>query len=81
PEDSRAFFRGRMIERFPESITAANWESLIITTATGSEVRVLTTELGGLTGAEVGTILDTAADVDEVLEALRSRNLTELRQL
>ena len=72
PEDSRAYFRGRMIRQFPEDITAANWESLIVTTADGHEVRILTTELDRLTRAEVGEILDSATTVDEVLRDIKA---------
>ncbi len=70
PVDSRAFFRGQMIARFPQSVIAANWESLIVKTADDSEVRIPTTELGGLTRAEVGEILDSAESVIDVLAAL-----------
>mgnify|MGYP003739727821 CR=1 FL=1 len=30
PEDTRAWFRGAVLERFPESIVAASWDSLIV---------------------------------------------------
>jgi len=36
PEDTRAYFRGRCIERFQEAIVAASWDSLIFDT--GSDV-------------------------------------------
>lgn len=81
PENSRAFFRGQMISRFPQSVVAANWESLIVKTSNDSQVRILTTELGTLSRAEVGEILEAAESVDDVLAALDSQNLAELRLL
>lgn len=81
PTGSRAFFRGEMISRFPASITAANWESLIVKNAAGQEFRIPTTELGGLTREEVGEILTNATELEEVLTALEASNLTPLRQL
>jgi Pup amidohydrolase len=30
PEDTRAYFRGRCISRFPDAIAAASWDSLIV---------------------------------------------------
>ncbi len=29
PEDTRAYFRGRCIARYPEAIAAASWDSMI----------------------------------------------------
>src|SRR5207248_10388125 len=36
PDDTRAYFRGRCIPRYPEAIGAASWDSLIFDT--GREV-------------------------------------------
>ena len=30
PEDTRAFFRGRCLSRWPDSVVAANWDSIIL---------------------------------------------------
>jgi hypothetical protein len=30
PEHTRAYFRGRCLERWPDSVIAANWDSLIL---------------------------------------------------
>ena len=81
PTGSRAYFRGEMISRFPESITAANWESLLVRDTTGREFRIPTTELDGLTKQEIGGILTNATSVDEVLKALKAGELTPLREL
>src|SRR4029077_17756718 len=32
PEDTRAYFRGRCIARFPDAIAAASWDSIIMDT-------------------------------------------------
>ncbi len=75
PQDSRAFFRGQMIEKFGESVIAANWESLIVATSSDKEVRISTAELQSLTAKNVGDILSAAKNVDDVLRALKSRGL------
>ena len=35
PDDTRAYFRGRCISRFPDAIAAASWDSLIVDTGRG----------------------------------------------
>lgn len=71
PQGSRAFFRGRMIEKFGDAIVAANWESLIVATDHGDEARIPMVELDALSDALSAEILDSAATVDDVLAALQ----------
>ena len=40
PEDTRAYFRGRCIAKFPDAIAAASWDSLIIDTGTDALQRI-----------------------------------------
>ena len=40
PEDTRAYFRGRCISRYPDAIAAASWDSLIIDTGADALQRI-----------------------------------------
>jgi proteasome accessory factor PafA2 len=40
PEDTRAYFRGRCISRYPDSIAAASWDSLIVDTGADALQRI-----------------------------------------
>ncbi|HZJ48709.1 MAG TPA: proteasome accessory factor PafA2 family protein, partial [Acidimicrobiia bacterium] len=33
PTDTRAYFRGECVRRYPEAVVAANWDSLVLTSA------------------------------------------------
>ncbi|MFP7365776.1 depupylase/deamidase Dop [Corynebacterium callunae] len=81
PAHSRAFFRGQMMDKFGESVLAANWESLIVQASFEDPIRIATTELDGLAAAEVGEILDSASTVDEVIAGLDQGGLTSLAKL
>jgi proteasome accessory factor PafA2 len=66
PEDTRAWFRGRCIEKYGDAIVAANWDSLVFDV--GEEVlkRVPMMEPRRGTRASVGDLIersDTAADL------------------
>ena len=59
PEDTRAYFRGRCIGKFPDAIAAASWDSLIIDTGAEALQRIPMRE----------PLRGTKAHVDELLEA------------
>jgi proteasome accessory factor PafA2 len=40
PEDTRAYFRGRCISRYPDAIAAASWDSLIVDTGADALQRI-----------------------------------------
>ena len=40
PEDTRAYFRGRCISRYPDAIAAASWDSIIFDTGRDALQRV-----------------------------------------
>ncbi len=72
PEDTRAFFRGRCIQRFPEAITAASWDSIIFDTGEDALQRVPMREpLRGTIDA-VGELLERSADAPALLAALQA---------
>lgn len=68
PATSRAWFRGCISARFPEEVTAASWQSLLV-----GSTRLSMPEVGSLTEEEAGEILRTAGSAAEALRALGER--------
>jgi proteasome accessory factor PafA2 len=71
PADTRAYFRGECLRRYPESVAAASWDSVIFDVGQHSLVRVPTLEPLRGSKAHVEALLDrcatAAALVDELL--------------
>jgi proteasome accessory factor A len=72
PEDTRAYFRGRCIERFPDSIAAASWGSIIFDTGRDALQRVPMREPLKGTREHVEALLEEAPDPASLVEMLRS---------
>ncbi|MEV6824383.1 depupylase/deamidase Dop [Amycolatopsis sp. NPDC051102] len=70
PSDTRAYFRGRALEKYATSIAAASWDSVIFDVGKESLVRIPTLEPLRGTKAHVGKLLDNAATAEELVEAL-----------
>jgi proteasome accessory factor PafA2 len=70
PTDTRAYFRGRALEKYATSIAAASWDSVIFDVGRESLVRIPTLEPLRGTKAHVGKLLDDSATAEELVEAL-----------
>jgi proteasome accessory factor PafA2 len=70
PSDTRAYFRGRCLERYPNAIAAASWDSVIFDVGRESLVRIPTLEPLRGTKAHVGALLDAANTAEELVDAL-----------
>jgi proteasome accessory factor PafA2 len=70
PEDTRAYFRGRCLERYPTEVAAASWDSVIFDLGRESLVRIPTLEPLRGTRRHVGELLDNARTAEELVEAL-----------
>jgi proteasome accessory factor PafA2 len=71
PEDTRAYFRGRCLQRFPENVVAASWDSLIVEIPGQRTLhRVPMMEPLRGTRASVGPLLEEAPDVAALIRAL-----------
>ncbi|QWF85448.1 depupylase/deamidase Dop [Amycolatopsis sp. CA-230715] len=70
PSDTRAYFRGRALEKYASSIAAASWDSVIFDVGRESLVRIPTLEPLRGTKAHVGKLLDNAATAEQLVEAL-----------
>jgi proteasome accessory factor PafA2 len=70
PEDTRAYFRGRCLERYPTSVAAASWDSVIFDLGRESLVRIPTLEPLRGTKAHVGALLEAADTAEQLVDAL-----------
>ena len=70
PEDTRAWFRGRCLDRFRDQIVAAGWDALIFDVGRDALQRIPMMEPGRGTRAHVGQLLDEVADARELLDRL-----------
>jgi proteasome accessory factor PafA2 len=70
PADTRAYFRGRCLERYPAEVAAASWDSVIFDLGRESLVRIPTLEPLRGTRAHVGELLDASNTAQELVEAL-----------
>ena len=72
PGSTRAFFRGRCLQKWPESIVAANWDSLVFDVGGDPLRRVPMMEPSRGTAAHVGTLIDECETAAELLDRLGS---------
>ena len=71
PEDTRAYFRGTCLARFPREVAAASWDSVIFDVASQPSLqRVPTLEPERGTFAHVGELLQRSESADELLRLL-----------
>jgi Pup amidohydrolase len=73
PEDTRAYFRGRCLERYAADVAAASWDSVIFDVGRDSLQRVPTLEPLRGTKAHVGALLDECDTALDLVEALTGR--------
>jgi proteasome accessory factor A len=75
PEDTRAYFRGRCLRKYPEAVAAASWDSVIFDIPGRESLqRVPTMEPLRGTRAHVGGLLDRCETASELVAALTGQN-------
>ena len=73
PEDTRAYFRGRCLQKYASSVAAASWDSVIFDIPGRESLqRVPTLEPLRGTRAHVGDLLDRSKTAAELVAALTS---------
>jgi proteasome accessory factor A len=72
PRDTRAYFRGRCLQKWAGSIAAANWDSLVFDLGGDPLRRVPMMEPLRGTAAHVDTLLEACSTPAELLAALES---------
>jgi proteasome accessory factor A len=74
PGDTRAYFRGRCLAKYPEQVAAASWDSVIFDLpGRDSLQRVPTLEPLRGTREHVGALLDRCDTAEQLFEALTRR--------
>ena len=72
PDSTRAYFRGRCLARWPESVVAANWDSIVFDVGRDPLRRVPMMEPLRGTKALVGDLVEGSSSVTELLDRLGS---------
>jgi Pup amidohydrolase len=72
PETTRAYFRGRCLQKWPDAIVAANWDSLVFDVGGDPLRRVPMMEPSRGTAEHVGTLIDECETAAELLSRLGS---------
>ena len=70
PADTRAFFRGSCVRRYPEDLVAANWDSLVFDVGEETLKRVPMMEPLKGTSQHVADLLEAAPDAAAMVRAL-----------
>ena len=70
PPDTRAYFRGRCLQKWPNAIVAANWDSLVFDIGGDPLRRVPMLEPSRGTEAAVGALIDACDTPGELLDKL-----------
>ncbi len=73
PSDTRAFFRGTLLRRFPAEVVAASWSSVVVDDGTPSLKRIPLQDPFRGTQKTVGAIVDRAQSAKQLLEGLLSK--------
>ena len=70
PEDTRAYFRGRCLDKYATEVAAASWDSVIFDVGRDSLQRVPTMEPLRGTKAHVGALLDACDTAAELVDRI-----------
>jgi proteasome accessory factor A len=70
PATTRAYFRGRCLQKFPDDVVAANWDSLVFDIGRDPLRRVPMMEPLRGTAEHVGTLIDQSETARELLDRL-----------
>jgi proteasome accessory factor PafA2 len=70
PHTTRAYFRGRCLQKYPNEVVAANWDSLVFDIGHDPLRRVPMMEPLRGTAEHVGTLIDHSATARELLDRL-----------
>jgi proteasome accessory factor A len=71
PEDTRAYFRGRCITRFPDAIAAASWDSIIMDTGVDALQRIPMREPLRGTRVHVEELLEACEDAAQLVDRIQ----------
>ncbi|MDK3258738.1 depupylase/deamidase Dop [Blastococcus capsensis] len=70
PGDTRAFFRGECLRRFPGQVAAASWDSVVFDLGRENLVRIPTMEPLRGTREHVGALFEASATAEELVDTI-----------
>ncbi|MGY1915140.1 depupylase/deamidase Dop [Blastococcus sp. SYSU DS0973] len=70
PGDTRAFFRGECLRRFPAQVAAASWDSVVFDLGRDNLVRIPTMEPLRGTREHVGALFEASATAQELVDTI-----------
>jgi len=70
PDDTRAFFRGECLRRFPAQVAAASWDSVVFDLGRENLVRIPTMEPLRGTREHVGALFEASATAQELVDTI-----------
>jgi proteasome accessory factor A len=70
PADTRAYFRGMCLQKFPEQVYGASWSSVLLETGESTVTRVPMSDPARGTRKLVGDVLERSDSVAELLARL-----------
>ena len=70
PSDTRAFFRGECVRRYPAQVAAASWDSVVFDLGRENLVRIPTMEPLRGTREHVGALFDASATAQELVDTI-----------
>ncbi|MDT0277028.1 depupylase/deamidase Dop [Blastococcus goldschmidtiae] len=70
PADTRAFFRGECLRRFPAQVAAASWDSVVFDLGRENLVRIPTMEPLRGTREHVGALFEASATAQELVDTI-----------
>ena len=76
PVDTRAYFRGECLRRYPQSVTAASWDSVVFDLPSSEQLlRVPTMEPERGTREHVADLLDRSPEAEDLIRALSATDV------
>ena len=70
PADTRAFFRGECLRRYPGQVAAASWDSVVFDLGRENLVRIPTMEPLRGTREHVGALFEASATAQELVDTI-----------
>jgi proteasome accessory factor A len=70
PDETRAFFRGKCLQKWPENVLVANWDSIVFDIGDKNLRRVPMMEPLRGTSQHVGDLIDSCETVIELIESI-----------
>jgi len=74
PHDTRAYFRGECVRRYPQNVAAASWDSIVFDTGGDTLLRIPTLEPRRGNKASVQGLLERSESAADLLNSLRSHD-------